>query len=229
MRTLLVAPPLRPGRVVVDGDEAHHGRTVLRLQAGEAVRLADGAGRAGPAVVAAVGRHEIACDLTAVETVADGPAAELTVVFAAPKGDRFTDLVRGLTELGVGAIRPLACTRGERVPALDRAQRVAAEALKQCRRGRLPAIGPVADFSTLRALGARRIVLDREGVVANPGRPGPTVLIIGPEGGFAPEERQELLAMPCEPVRLAAPVLRIETAALAAAAVWAAAWEAHRP
>jgi len=229
MRTLLVPAPLVPGIVVVDGDEAHHGRTVLRLAVGDAVRLADGAGLAGTGAVIEIARDRLSVRVDQVAAVPNDPAALLTVAVAAPKGDRFTDLVRQLTELGVGAILPLRCERGERLPGLDRAHRVAAEALKQCRRGFLPTIGPVVDFSTLAALPGRRIVLDREGLAANPGSPGPTVLIVGPEGGFTADERQALLAMPATLARLAGPVLRIETAALAAAAVWSAAWEGTRP
>jgi 16S rRNA (uracil1498-N3)-methyltransferase len=229
MRTLLAPAPLVPGAVMIDGDEAHHGRTVLRLSAGDPVRLADGARRAGAGVVAEVGRHRLVVTLERVEELVPDPAEAITVAVAAPKGDRFTDLVRQLTELGVGAILPLACERGERIPGLDRAHRVAAEALKQCRRATLPRIGPVVDFPTLATLPGRRIVLDREGSPANPGTPGPTVLIIGPEGGFTPAERSALLAMPSSLVRLAGPVLRIETAAIAAAAVWSAAWEGTRP
>lgn len=229
MRTLLVPAPLIAGAVVVEGDEAHHGRTVLRLAVGEAVRLADGAGRAGGGTVVEVARHRLVVRIDLVESLPADPAALLTVAVAAPKGDRFPDLVRQLTELGVGAILPLRCERGERIPALDRAHRVAAEALKQCRRAALPAIGPVVDFPTLAALPGRRIVLDREGPVANPGPPGDTVLIVGPEGGFTEDERRALLAMPSSTARLAGPVLRIETAALAAAAVWSAAWEGSRP
>lgn len=229
MRTLLVAPPLRSGSVDIVGDEAHHGRSVLRLGEGDAVRLADGAGAVAEGVVRRVDRHAIVVEAGPVDHPAPGPAQDLTVAVAAPKGDRFTDLVRGLTELGVGAILPLVCERGERIPGLDRAQRVAAEALKQCHRPILPRIGPVADFSTLKGLPGRRIVLDPAGAPAQPGDPSPTVLIIGPEGGFTYDERQALLAGGAVAVRLATPILRIETAALAAAAVWSAAWEGIRP
>lgn len=228
MRTLLVPAPLVAGDMVVEGDEAHHGRSVLRLAVGDAVRLADGAGRAGAGVVRAVERHRVVVTMAQVEVLPDDPAALLTVAVAAPKGDRFTDLVRGLTELGVGVILPLACERGERIPALDRAQRVAAEALKQCRRARLPRLGPVVEIPTLAGQSGPRIVLDRTGACAQPGALTPTVLIIGPEGGFTDSELGALRAGGVVAARLAGPVLRIETAALAAAAVWAATWEASR-
>jgi 16S rRNA (uracil1498-N3)-methyltransferase len=228
MRTLLVSAPLTGGEVVVDGDEAHHGRAVLRLRVGERVRLADGAGRAGVGEVAAIGRHELRVAVAEVETLADDPAALLTVAVAAPKGERFDALVRGLTELGVGRILPLACARGERQPAnLDRQRRIAAEALKQCRRGRLPQLGPLVDIATLAASPEPLIMLDRAGTAPCIGEPRPTTLVIGPEGGLDPAEVAILAAAGAVRARLAGSVLRIETAALAAAAVWVAAWENH--
>jgi 16S rRNA (uracil1498-N3)-methyltransferase len=226
MRTLLVSAPLAMGEVVVDGDEAHHGRTVLRLRVGDRVRLADGQGRAGSGEVVAVDRQALRVALAGVETVADGPAALLTVAVAAPKGERFDDLVRGLTELGVGRILPIACARAERLPAnLDRQRRIAAEALKQSRRGRMPQLGPLVDIATLAASQDALIILDRAGAAPCTGEPRPTTLVIGPEGGFEAEEVASLAAAGAARARLAGSILRIETAALAAAAVWVAAWE----
>ncbi len=221
-----MAAPLGAGRVRVDGDEAHHGRAVLRLAVGDAVAVADGDGRRADANVVTIDRHAITVDVDTVETVVDGPAALITIAVAVPKGDRFTDLVRGLTELGVGTIKPLLCARGEREPAsLERATRVAAEALKQCRRGRLPQIGPACTLADLACASGERIVLDRAGTAAQPGAPAPVTLIVGPEGGLTDEELTLLRAGGVRAVRLARPILRIETAALAAAAVWASSWE----
>ena len=225
MRTLLLNEPLRIGTCAVAGEEAHHGRTVLRLVAGDAVRIADGQGREATAEVLAVDRHVLRLRVDTVTEVPPAAAELLTIAVAPPKGDRFTDMVRSLTELGVGAILPLVCARGERIPSLDRAHRVAAEALKQCRRGCLPQIGPVVEFATLATLTGDRIVLDRAGTSAQPAAARPTVLIIGPEGGFTEDERNRLRADGTQMVRLASSILRIETAAVAAAAVWTAAWE----
>lgn len=229
MRTLLVNPPVVVGMMLVDGDEAHHGRSVLRLGPGDEIRLADGAGGAGTGTVQSVERHAIVVQVAVLETVPRLAAELLTVAVAPPKGDRLGDLVRGLTELGVGCIRFLTCERGERLPGnLDRLHRIAGEALKQCRRGRLPQIGPQVDIPGLAVLGGRLIVLDRSGAAPGTGSPQPTTLVIGPEGGLTTDELAALNAMGATSVRLAGPVLRIETAALAATAVWASAWEHHR-
>lgn len=224
-RTLLVPAPLVAGDLLLDGDEAHHARSVLRLETGDEVRLADGAGRSARAVLVEVGKRGVRMAVDAPETASDGPASLLTIAVAPPKGDRFGDLVRGLTELGVGAILPLATERGERMPtSLDRVQRIAREALKQCRRAHLPGIGPQTDIPALVRSGATLTVLDRSGTPAAPGTPRPLTLVIGPEGGFTDAELATLRQAGATTVRLAGPVLRIETAALAACAVWSAAW-----
>ena len=229
MRTLLVPAPLLVGDVVVAGEEAHHGRTVLRLRPGDEVRLADGDGRAGVAAVVEVARATLRLTLAAVEVIPRGMGDLLTIACAVPKGDRFADLVRALTELGVGRILPLSCIRGEHTPAnLERIRRVAAEAVKQCRRGYLPQIGPLVDIATLAVSTESLSMLDRAGTAPRIGAPAPTTLVIGPEGGLAPDEVERLVAAGAMRVRLAEPILRIETAAIAAAAVWTAAWEHHR-
>ncbi|MBA3710263.1 MAG: 16S rRNA (uracil(1498)-N(3))-methyltransferase [Planctomycetes bacterium] len=228
-RTLLLPTPLRAGTVVVEGDEAHHGRVVLRLRPGDDIRVADGSGWCASAVVTGVGREALEIEVAEIEEAHDGPAAQLQVVCAVPKGDRLSDLVRGLSELGVGSFHPLICERGERVPAnLDRQRRIAIDALKQCRRGRPLGIGAALDISSVARLPGIRIICDPAGGAAMPGPPAATTLVIGPEGGFTDEERVAL-SVGSQTVRLATTILRIETAALAASAVWVAAWEASRP
>lgn len=226
VRTLLVPPPLMPGLVTITGDEAHHGRSVLRLRPGDDIRLADGAGSSAQGRVETLDRERLVVLAEEVAQALPGPAGLLTVVCAVPKGDRFGDLVRQLTELGVGTIRPLVCARGERIPAsLERARRIAAEALKQCRRSHLPVLGPAIDIPGLTATPGRLIILDRQGLAPDPGPPFPVTLVVGPEGGLTADEIAALRAAGAVGVRLAATVLRIETAALAATAVWTAAWE----
>ena len=225
MRTLLLPAPLIPGDHRITDDEAHHALSVLRITPGDALRVADGAGREGDAVVTAVERKALTVRIASIRDLPSSPAELLTVVVALPKGDRAGDLVRGLTEFGVGAIVPLRCNRGLRDAAPARLERIAAEALKQCRRARLPRLGPGIDIAGLAAVPAPVFVCDRAGGAPMPGSPRPTTLVIGPEGGLDDGELAVLRAAGVRPVRLAGTILRIETAALAAAAVWTTAWE----
>lgn len=226
VRTLLVPAPVLAGDLAVEGDEAHHGISVLRLRAGDMVRLCDGAGLVAQGVVGVVERHRILIRVEVVSALPDPRAALITVALAAPKGDRAADAVRSLTELGVGAIWFLDCERGEREPGLERLGRVAREAVKQCRRSRLPALRGAVPVAEVAAMGGAVRLMDPGGGLAQPGTPAPVVLVVGPEGGFTDAERDRLLAGGGVAVRLAGPILRIETAATAAAAVWAAAWDA---
>lgn len=230
MRTLLVSAPLAVGIIDLPEDERRHGVAVLRLRPGEQVRLADGAGTIGRGTVAVAGRDRLAVAVEMIEHPDDGPASLLTVAVAAPKGERLDDLVRGLTELGVGCIAPLVCVRGERLPARsERLERIAREALKQCRRAHLPVLVPAVTVAELCARGGALAVLDPQGEGVPAGPPGPTTLVIGPEGGLDASEAAALVAAGAHRVRLGRHILRIETAALAAAAVWTVAWEAWRP
>jgi 16S rRNA (uracil1498-N3)-methyltransferase len=225
LRTLLVAAPLAPGRVEVSGAEAHHARDVLRLRPGDAVRLCDGAGRQGAGTVAEAAPGRLAVTLAEVETATPPSIAGLTIACALPKGERAADLVRMLTEIGVGALRPLVTARGERASAPERLARVAAEALKQCRRAHALILLPPLPVAALAADSGRLMVADPHGSPLRPGAPGPATVAIGPEGGFTEAELGTLLAAGAEPARLGPHVMRIETAAVCAAAACAAAWE----
>ncbi len=224
MRTLLIPAPLNEGPVEVTGDEARHGRTVLRLRAGDQLYLADGAGCRGQAVVKSVERHSLQCVVTKVVTLPHSAAEQIHVVVAPPKGNRFDDMVRSLTELGVGQISPLACERASRMPTLERAQRVAAEACKQSRRAWMPIIGPVLDIAACTTSEKALMVLDPQGKSPVVGEPKEVMLIIGPEGGLTDQETADLQAAQAGMMSIAPHILRIETAAVVATGLFVSAW-----
>jgi 16S rRNA (uracil1498-N3)-methyltransferase len=143
-----------------------------------------------------------------------------------PSADRLRWAVQKLTELGVDRIVPVLAERSVSRPDPDRAagaaerwRRISREAARQCRRATLPAIEEVRPLASL-AGHPGVVVAERGGAPAEalpPPPDGETLVVIGPEGGLAPEEVEAL--KPWGRLGLGPHVLRAETAALAAAMV----------
>lgn len=226
MRTLFAPTPLCAGELLLEDAEAHHGRTVLRLKAGDRCRLVDGQGAAAEASVLICDRHQLRLAVTQPDLFQPPPSHHLTVAMAAPKGSRLDDVTRALVEIGVGQITLINSERASRMPQLDRLERIAREALKQCRGHFLPRLSMVDDFLTWRPSG-RLVMLDPRGGAVAMGPIQPTTLVIGPEGGLTAAEEKHLLDHGAQAMRLLGTILRIETAAIAAAAVMTYAWEDH--
>jgi 16S rRNA (uracil1498-N3)-methyltransferase len=212
--------------ITVAGAPGHHLSRVRRLREGEVVTVADGDGTWRPYTIVDV--RPGAVDLRARGEPAIEPQLEprLAVAFALTKGTKPDLAVQKLTELGVDRITPLQSRRsvprwgGERAgTAVSRLRRVAIEAAAQSRRSRLPEVEAAQPPSALHGHPGL-VVADAAGedLAHIPAPPnGEWVVVVGPEGGFDPEELEALDA----PVRLrlGSHVLRAETAAIAAAAV----------
>ncbi|HEV3264645.1 MAG TPA: RsmE family RNA methyltransferase [Acidimicrobiales bacterium] len=209
----------------LDTESAHHLVDVLRLRPGELVVAADGSGSWVPCRVTSAaakgdGRRRDPSALLELDgsvQVTPETRPHLTVAFAPVKGDRPEWVVQKLTELGIDRIVPIATRRsvvhweGERANrARERLSRVAREASSQCRRTRLPEIGPISSLDGLAAQHGGTPSL------AHPGGPPPSldrpVIAIGPEGGWDEDE----LGGGLPTVGLGPTVLRAETAAIAA-------------
>jgi len=223
-RFFLAEPPSH-GRGRLVGDEARHLARVMRCRVGDEVVAFDGGGTSWRARVTGIGRDEVALEIGVAMPVPPRPAALLTLAVALPKGERQKWLVEKLTELGVERLVPLMTTRGvaEATPAaIERLGRGVIEACKQCGRDTLMAIGvpqSVADLVGNPAGDPLVIVADRDGepwsaavTVARP-----VVALVGPEGGFTPDELAAVDAAGGRRVSLGMHVLRIETAAIAVA------------
>lgn len=220
------------GPAILDGPEGRHAAVVRRLGLGERLLLADGVGGRAAGVVTGVEKESLRLDVVAVEAV---PRLEplVTVVQALPKGDRGEAAVEVMTEAGVDTVVPWQASRcvtrwrearGDK--ALGRWRATAREAAKQSRRFWLPEVAELASTATVRTLlcGADAgYVLHEEAVeplaaVAVPAA-GSIVLVVGPEGGIAPDELAGFVEMGAVPVRLGPTVLRTSTAGVAALAV----------
>lgn len=221
------------GEYVLDGPEGRHAVSVKRLRAGEDVVLTDGLGRWAEGVVkAAEGKDRLVVELGAV---AQEPSAQprITVVQALPKGDRGELAVETMTETGVDAIVPWAAARcitqwkGERgAKALGKWRATAREAGKQSRRVRFPEVTDAAstkEVASLLAGADLAAVLHESGTVplatAELPTSGDIVLVVGPEGGIAPDELALFEQSGAHAYRLGRSVLRTSTAGTAAAAL----------
>lgn len=216
--------PLALGDVVLDGPEAHHLSTVRRFEPGDAVTLFNGDGREYAAEVVAVDRKRATLHVRAVLDISRESPVNLTVASALPKGDRADYLVEKLTELGVTHFIPLVTVRSVVVPkatTVEKLARVVVEASKQCGRNRLMTVGPPTtwrDFLTRRD-GVQLILHTAGGgAVAPPSFAAGVTVAVGPEGGFATEEITAALEAGRSVLSLGPRVLRVETAAVVAAA-----------
>ncbi|SDE55596.1 16S rRNA (uracil(1498)-N(3))-methyltransferase [Glycomyces harbinensis] len=215
----------------LDGPEGHHAADVQRLQPGETLQLADGAGAIATARVESAERGSLRLAVLDRRTL-PAPDPRLTVVQALPKGDRGERAVQMLTEIGVDEVIPWAASRSIvqwKGPRGDKARAkwtaTAREASKQARRARL---ADVAELHTTKQLvqrlrtAARVLVLHEEATLplsrADLPETGEIALVIGPEGSISPDELAALGEFG-EPVRLGDTVLRTSTAGPAALAV----------
>lgn len=222
------ADALRAGAsVALSADESRH-VAARRLRSGDRVVAFDGAGSTAQARIAAVGRRGVELDLIEVDFT-PRPDEDFLLATAIPKAERLATMLPSLTQLGVGCWQPLALEDSV-VRTLDgesaRIRRILVESAKVARRPWLLELRPVTDLETvLHAFVSRPLVCfgDREG--DERGIPAAASLVaVGPEAGFSESERRRLVQAGARACSLSPFNLRIETAAVAAAATrWAAA------
>lgn len=224
-RIYLEDQPLATGAMIVGGDEAHHAARVKRVEVGEGVELLDGRGGVGRGAVAEIGkgdrgRWEVRVEVTEVrQTPPLSPRLE--VLTAAPKGGRLEELIDGLSQVGAASWALLETQRGQVDPRpgkLERLGRTAAEASKQCGRAWHLQIGMGMNLG--RVLDAGNVVVaDSSGEPYTQGGKETIRLLVGPEGGWTREELETARGAGARVARFGAYAMRIETAAVAAAAI----------
>lgn len=217
--------PLGPGEYVLTGAEAHHLTAVRRFGPGDRVVLFNGDGHDYPAEIVGTGKKSVTLTVLRAEPADRELPFPLVVASALPKGDRADFLVEKLTELGVTRFVPLVTARAVVHPkesVVEKFTRAVIEASKQCGRNRLMAVDLPRTwdaFLALPGLPPARVVLHTgPGLPALAGKGG-AAIAVGPEGGFTAAEVDAATAAGWQAVSLGPRVLRVETAAIAAAAV----------
>jgi 16S rRNA (uracil1498-N3)-methyltransferase len=231
------AGALTPGDVVpLEAEDVAHAGSSLRLRVGDALLLVDGAGGEAGAVLESAGRRHMTARIVAVHTRAKPPGPELWLGVGILKGPRFDLVLEKATELGASGLVPLETRYTEVHPSgegkPERWRRILVAALKQSRRAWLPELKVPMEPRTL---------LESERFdalfVAQPGQrvpeipapvgasevaprkpdapPARELLLVGPEGGWHPEELQLFRERGAVFISLGDNRLRAETAALA--------------
>ncbi|MGF1660117.1 MAG: 16S rRNA (uracil(1498)-N(3))-methyltransferase [Rubrimonas sp.] len=231
---LFVAAPLGPGAsVALSREQAHYLVSVMRTGPGGAALLFNGRDGEWRATLAEAGRKGAAM-LCEERTRPQSDPPDLWLLFAPVKKARTVFIAEKAAEMGVRRLRPVFTrfTNSERVN-VERLRAHAVEAAEQCGILSVPEVDPPATLDAVLAdwPSERRLMLCDELRDAPPATQalraagaGPWAILIGPEGGFAPEERARLRALAfAVPVSLGPRVLRADTAAVAALALWQAA------
>lgn len=219
---------------------ARHAVRVLRLQIGDALTLFDGSGSEFPAHIASITREKVVVYVLAGVAVNRESPLSVTLVQALQAGEKMDWTVQKAVELGVTRIIPVQSRRSVVRLAGERAQRrvehwqaVAASACEQCGRNRVPEIAELdalERYLSKPALpGALRLMLSPDAMaslasVPSPAATTPIEILIGCEGGLAPEEMELASLADFIPLRLGPRVLRTETAGLAVLAAMQVLW-----
>lgn len=216
---------------VLSGEEFHHARTTLRLGPGDQVNFIDGVGGLFEASFATVGKDQAVLDVLS-RTVQPEPVLAITIAMGIVKGERYEWACQKGTELGASAFIPLITERTEvkvRLPwkRLERLQRIIVSSCKQCGQARFPILHEPIHLSDL-ATGAFDLsVAFWEGSWTRPltelRRTVPTrgrcLMVVGPVGGFSPDEAKMLKNRGCFLATLGPRILRTETAVAAGASL----------
>lgn len=230
-------PPLASGQIIeLPATVAHHVQ-VLRLRPGDALTLFDGRGGEYAASLSACSKRQASALVGAhVAREAELPYA-VRLVQGLPEGAKMDWIVEKAVEMGAAAVQPVAARRSVvRLDAARAARKLAhweaivIAATEQCGRNRLMPVCAPAPLE--RCLGAEpSLLLSPRGQLslaewARRRPPCDLTLLIGPEGGYTPEEEAAALAAGAVAVNMGARILRTETAASAALGILAGVWPA---
>lgn len=226
---LFVSEKLSEGAVVaLEGNQAHYLARVMRVSVGDTIILCDNQTGEWAAEVRDIAKRSVTVSV-AKQLRPREDVPDFWLCPALLKKDRFDLALEKATELGVAQIKPVLMRRcvADKLN-LDRAHTIITEAAEQCARTALPEVAEPAKLEALlREWPEDRTLFfaDEDGGQAAAqlfaDSSGPAALLIGPEGGFDDAERTTLQSHPkVSPISLGPRILRGETAAIAATALW---------
>ena len=225
---------LQKPTAVITGPEVRHMKNVLRLKAGDEIRVIDGEGFEYAASI-----HRFHDDRVEIKITDKFPAStespvKIAVAQALLKEKKMDRLLRHLCELGITrwipyiSERSVSRPRGRRpAPRVERWEKILKESCKQCQRAKLPEITRLMTFEEVLEYGhswdLKIVFYENESatlhsLMSAPPQPAPQkiILILGPEGGFTAPEIERAQSAGCVIAGLGPRILRAETASIAA-------------
>ena len=234
MIRLFVSQDLAPGaQLTLDEGQSRYLAAVMRLAVGDELLAFNGRDGEWRAAVGAVAKRAVTLEVRAqARPQAAGPDLELVVALV--KRGRLETIVEKAAELGAARVRLVITERTNADHTrVDRLQAIATEAAEQTGRLDVPEVAAPVKLERLIAdwPAGRRLLFCDEAGDAQPvlealkgGADGPWAVLIGPEGGFSPKEREGLRALPYATAATLGPrILRADTAAISALTLWQAA------
>lgn len=208
---------------VLDGEEFIHAKTVQRVEEGTEIILLDGSGKEYSAIVAKVEKRSLVAHITGAYESDKEPKTQIYLLCGALKGDKTELVVQKATELGaskVGVFSSEYCAAFMNANKLERLNKVAREAAKQCMRSRAPEIIYFDNFSSAlesaegyeNKLFACELAESSEKDIMKIS--GSTALVVGSEGGFSEKEFALSGELGFSGITLGKRILRAETAAI---------------
>lgn len=228
------------GRGSIEGDLFRHLVTVLRLEVGAQLILAEDSGAEYHAVITEILPDRAIVSASPLKTEDTSPLLSITLFQGLPKGDKMELILQKGTELGVSAFVPFIAERSVSRPQgnklhdkRSRWEKITAEAARQCKARTIPQVADIADLKTAVTTSSQALKLllweeenhrQLRDVIRAADAPSDIAIMIGPEGGLTAAEAQTAMAAGFIPVTLGERILRTETAGLAAVAILQYQW-----
>jgi 16S rRNA (uracil1498-N3)-methyltransferase len=239
-RFLLTPAELAGPLAALTGTDLHHCR-VLRLRPGDTVRLGDGRGREVAGTLRRLARDRAEVEVGSELRREAEPMPRVTLVQGLARGDKLDWTLQKATELGLHRFVPMASARSQVHPEegggrrRERWQEIARQAARQAERTFVPEVTEPCTFAQaldqVRAHDLAFLAYELAGperawrrIAPGLPRPASVALLVGPEGGFTPEEADQAASAGAIPVGLGPNVLRSETAGLIAVALALFTW-----
>ena len=221
---------------ILDRDQSHYLKNVLRLKTSMSVRLFNGSGYEHLGMIKKVNKDRVSIVILSKEKKNNESPLKVNFLIAISKSSKFDYLIQKLTELGVSSITPIQSERSEiKISSKDQNkkiehwEKIAISACQQCNRDRPPKIHGIGTFSSIVTVRSEnmKFILEpsaNNALSSSSIEMGEICMLSGPEGGFSPKELLLADVHGFKPVSLGPRILRTETAPIVALSIAQSKW-----